>query len=280
MVYYKLAMNKRNKNQASPVINSVLLFFLSYCLGVLLHCMIHELGHVFAIWMQGGTMTGFYFHPFNSCLNSSTYVPNHILLYAGGAFLGLPFTIVFMIIALKYRSPVMFPFIVTGSFGFLHTGIWMIKAIASPETATDYTYMIELGTPGLIIFIAGVLYILFGVFSRIYFLPLAGIDHKVKLRTRIAIYLLGIIPWYILHGLYNIAFNNSTLIILAIIILPELVYALTEAGISLPLQRKTKFFRKIESKSIKNRHFIIIIIAALLLYLIAAVTNALFYFKP
>lgn len=237
------------------------------------------MGHAFAIWIQGGNMTGFYFHPFNSCLNSSTYVPGHLLLYAGGAFLGLPITIVFMLIALKFRSPVMFPLIVTGSYGFLHTGIWMIKAITSPETATDYTYMIELGTPGSIIFITGVFYIIFGVLSRIFFLPLAGIDNKIKLGTRISIYLLGIIPWYILHGLYNIAFNNSALIMLVLVVIPELVYALTEAGISLPLQRKTGFFRKIGSKQIKNKHLIIIIIAVLLLYSIAFITNSLFMVK-
>jgi len=190
-------------------------------------------------------MTGFYFHPFNSCLNSSTYVPGHLLLYSGGAFIGLPLTIVFMLIALRYQSPVMFPFIVTGSYGFLHTGIWMIKAIARPEIATDYTYMIELGSPSSLILITGVIYILFGILTRIFFLPLAGIDFKINFRTRIAIYLLGIIPWYILHGLYNIAFSSSALIILVYLVLPESFYALAEASLSLPLQKKIKLFRRI-----------------------------------
>lgn len=224
-------------------------------------------------------MTGFYFHPFNSCLNSSTYVPGHLLLYAGGAFLGLPLTIVFMLIALKYRSPVMFPFIVAGSYGFLHTGIWMLKAILSPEIATDYTYMIELGSPGSLMLLTGVVYILFGIVSRIFFLPLAGIDFKITYRTRIAIYLIGIFPWYVLHGLYNIVFSNSALIILVCLILPELFYALAEASISLPLQRKLKFFRRIQKKTIKNQHLVIIITAIILLCILAAITNSVFMVK-
>lgn len=272
-------MNVRELNGKHLILKSSLLFFLSYCIGVLLHCIIHELGHAFAIWMQGGTMTGFYFHPFNSCLNSSTFVPGHLLLYAGGAFLGLPLTILFMLIALKYRSPLMFPFIVTGSYGFLHTGIWMIKAIAIPDIATDYTYMIELGTPGGIILLTGVVYIIFGVMSRIFFLPLAGIDYKVKLSTRIYIYLLGIIPWYIFHGLHNHLFNNSALITLLIIIVPESVYAICEAIISLPLQRRTRFFRKMERRTVKIRHFIILIIIILVLYSIAFIINSIFMVK-
>ncbi len=237
------------------------------------------MGHAFAIWMQGGSMTGFYFHPFNSCLNSSTYVPGPLLLYAGGAFLGLPLTIVFMLIALKYRSPVMFPFIVTGSYGFLHTGIWMIRAIARPEAATDYTYMIQLGTPGAIIVLAGVVYILFGILSRIFFLPLAGIDLRINYKTRIAIYLLGIIPWYILYGVYNIAFRNSAIIAFVYLVICEAFYALAEAGISLPLQRKVGLFRTIEKKTITNKHFAIIILVILLLYTITTITNSLFMVK-
>ena len=146
MVFFLKEQGSKKNGEISrdQVMRSVILFFLSYCLGVILHCIIHELGHAVAIWIQGGKMTGFYFHPFNGGLNSSTYVPNHLLLYAGGSFLGLPFTLSFIVLALKYRSPVMFPFIVSGSYGFLSTGIWMIKSMLSPETNTDYTYMIDL----------------------------------------------------------------------------------------------------------------------------------------
>lgn len=237
------------------------------------------MGHAFAIGIQGGDMTGFYFHPFNGCLNSSTYVPGHLLLYAGGAFLGLPLTIVFMLIALKYRSPVMFPFIVTGSYGFLHTGIWMIKAIARPEIATDYTYMIQLGTPGVIILLTGIVYILFGILSRIFFLPLAGINFRISYHTRIIIYLLGIIPWYILHGIYNIVFRKSVIIAFVYLLIREAFYALAEAGISLPLQRKIGVFRIIEKKTITKKHIVIIILVILILYIITAITNSLFMVK-
>ena len=221
-------------------------------------------------------MTGFYFHPFNGDLNSSTYVPNHLLLYAGGSFLGLPFTLSFIVLALKYRSPVMFPFIVSGSYGFLSTGIWMIKSMLSPETNTDYTYMIDLGFPSSIMITIGVVYFSFGILSRIFFLPLAGIDYKINYRTRLAIYLTGIIPWYILHGLYNIVFNNAAIVVLAYLILTETFFALIESSLSFPLQRKFRFFRIIHRKTPTNQHFVIIIITVLLLYTIAIIVNSLF----
>jgi len=127
--------------------------------------------------------------------------------------------------------------------------------------------------------LTGVVYILFGILSRIFFLPLAGIDFKINYRTRIAIYFLGIIPWYVLHGLYNIVFKDSVIIILAYLIISEAVYALAEASISLPLQRKLKFFRRIQKKTIKNQHLVIIITAIILLYILAARTNSVFMVK-
>ena len=71
----------------TPLWSTVLLLLGAHAFGLNLHNIIHEFGHAVAVLVQGGKMTGFYFHPFGACLNFSTYVPNHILLYAGGAFI-------------------------------------------------------------------------------------------------------------------------------------------------------------------------------------------------
>jgi len=224
-------------------------------------------------------MTGFYFHPFNGGLNSSTYVDNHSLLYAGGAFIGLPLTIIFMLIALRYRSPVMFPFIVTGSYGFLHTGIWMIRSLVNPEIATDYTYMIELGSSELLMVVLGVSFILFGIISRVFFLPLAGIDVSVVLKYRLLIYTIGIIPWYVLHSLYNIVFFKSGFTIFLILIIPEFIYIIIETTLSVPLQKRIRVFQSIRAKEISICHFIIIIFIILLLYTSVFIVNSEFGVK-
>jgi len=62
----ELLMNTLNKNL---LLRISVLFFLSYVFGVVFHNVIHELGHAITVWIQGGKVTGFYFHPYNSCYN-------------------------------------------------------------------------------------------------------------------------------------------------------------------------------------------------------------------
>ena len=275
---FDITMNNNNYNK-NLLIKIAFLFFLSYVFGVIFHNMIHELGHAVTVWLQGGTITGFYFHPFNSCYNSSTYVPNHLLLYSGGAFFGLPLTILLMLFALKYRSPIMFPLIVTGTYGFFSTGIWMLKSIIYPEIQTDYTYMIELGTPGFLMLIIGIIYILFGLLARIFFLPLAGIDFKSTYKTRFAVYLLGILPWYLLNGLFNLTVNDFPIVSVTYFLISVIFYLIFEAFISLPLQRNLKLFRHISNQQIKNIHFAVILFAIFIIYGIMIFVNTFFPLK-
>jgi len=255
------------------------LFFLSYVFGVFFHNIIHELGHAISVWIQGGTVTGFYFHPFNSSFNSSTYVPNHLLLYAGGAFFGSPLTILLMLLALKYRSPVMFPLIVTGTYSFFSTGIWMIKSTTAPQIVTDYTYMIEYGTPSFLLVIAGIIYIFFGLITRIFFLPLAGINNETTYKQRFIVYFAGILPWYILQGLFHVIFNKYSALSIIYLILPIIFYVSFEVLISLPLQRGIGLFRYIPVQKIRNYHFLIICVAIFILYLSGIFINILFPLK-
>jgi hypothetical protein len=262
------------------ILKVTFLFFLSYVFGVLFHDIIHELGHAISIWVQGGTITGFYFHPFDASYNFSTAVGNHMFLYAGGAFIGLPLTIIFMGIALRYRSPFMFPFITAGVYGFISTGVWMIKAVTAPGIATDYTYMVGLGFPAFIFPIIGILYIAFGILARIFFLPLTGIGPETKYGARFTVYLAGIIPWFILHGVYNMVFHGSSILNVASFLAPVIVYTGLEALISLPLQRKVRLFQRIPTQKVKLRHFIITGAGISLVYAAAILVNAFFSGTP
>ena len=98
-------MHTENDPETTPVARTILMLLGSYAFGFNLHNIIHELGHAVAIWLQGGSVPGFYLHPFDSCLTYGTYVPNHILLYAGGAFIGGASTLLFPVLAWKIRRP-------------------------------------------------------------------------------------------------------------------------------------------------------------------------------
>jgi hypothetical protein len=185
-----------------------------------------------------------------------------------------------MIVALKYRSPVMFPLIITGVYGFISTGIWMIKSVTSPEIMTDYTYMIKLGFSEYLLPIIGIIYISFGFMARIFFLPLAGIDSKSNYKARFTVYLAGIVPWFILQGLYNMVFNSFSLLNVFLFLVPIIVYTSLEALISLPLQRKVNFFKHIPSQQIKPRHFITILVFIMVIYTAAVLVNTFFSSTP
>jgi hypothetical protein len=184
-----------------------------------------------------------------------------------------------MLYALKYRSPVMFPLIVTGTYGFFSTGMWMLKSIIYPEIQTDYSYMIELGTPGFLLVIIGIIYISFGLLARIFFLPLAGIDFKSTYKTRFVVYLLGILPWYLLHGLFNLTVNDFPIISVIYFLISVVFYITLEAFISLPLRRNFKLFRYNPNQQIKNIHFAVIIFAIFIIYGIMIFVNTVFPLK-
>ena len=272
----KIPMVHFSKNKI--LIASVVLF-LSYVFGPLFHNVIHELGHAIAVLVQGGTVTGFFFHPIKSSFNSSTYVPNHLLLYAGGAFIGLPITIISLILAFRYKSPVFFPFAIACAYGFLNTGKWMVRSAISPEIVTDYTCMVDLGVPGFLMVGAGFIYIFFGALARIFFLPLAGIDYNASIRDRIIFYLAGILPWYLIVGLYNaLALNSPATTAVRLIVLYAL-YLVAEAVVSKLLQKKFRTFRMIPVQKTQLKHIIGIIVAILCLYTAVMLANHFFPLK-
>ena len=173
----------------------------------------------------------------------------------------------------------MFPFIVAGTFGFLSTGIWMLRSLYRPDIFTDYTSMIKLGVPEFVILFAGIIYISFGLLARIFFLPLAGITHETHYPTRFSVYLLGIIPWYLLMGLYNVVFKQSAIVSLVSLLIPVALYSLFEALISLPLQKKVRLFRYMPYKTVTSKHLIIICINIILLYAVMIGIDLLFPIK-
>jgi hypothetical protein len=139
--------------------------------------------------------------------------------------------------------------------------------------------MIKLGVPGCVMILAGIVYISFGLLARIFFLPLAGITHKTNYPTRFSVYLLGVIPWYLLMGLYNIVFKQAAVISLVSLLIPVAFYTLFEALISLPLQKYVRLFRSIPHQAVTNRHLIFICIGIILLYAVMIGVDILFPIK-
>jgi hypothetical protein len=248
----------------TPFWMTVLLMLGSYAFGFNLHNIIHEFGHAAAVWMQGGKMTGFYFHPFEACLNFSTYVPNHILLYAGGAFIGGASTIVFAFLAWKFRTPFMVPFVTACSAGLTTTSRWMLMAPFGRAT-TDYTSMVDLGFPVALIIVAGVVFLVVGVSVRILYLPLLGVTYETGIPRRIAIYELGLLPYSIVNVVYVwLTRGGRPLLNVAFLIVMAVLIAV-EAVLSKWLPSRLPFFKKIGPVRIRPSHVSAVWLGAIIL---------------
>lgn len=233
--------------------HTVLLMLGSYAFGFNLHNIIHEFGHAVTIWLQGGHMTGFYFHPFNACYNFSTSVPNHIFLYAGGAYIGGLSTIIFAILAWRFRTPLMVPLVAACSAGLTTTARWMLTTPFS-DVFTDYSSMVALGVPLTFIILSGVIFLFIGVAVRILYLPLVGISQKTGLGRRLIIYLLGILPYYVGGCVYHNITKGSNFLAMAPSLGIVAVFLAIEAIFSKLLPQWVSFFRSINPARVRTSH--------------------------
>jgi hypothetical protein len=216
----------------------------SFVFGVYLANILHEMGHAISILVQGGEVTGFSFHPFKSNYCYSTYVPNHILLYAGGALFGTLITLLFPVIAFRRHTVYLAPFVMSAAASLTISGKHMILT-PFMKGVTDYTCLVDLGVPLALIVMIGAVCVVAGVLLRILFLPLFGVGVSVRLPRRIAVYELGVLPFYLANGIYiYIANGRPALIILKVISLPALAVFI-EAILSKRLQERYSFFRTI-----------------------------------
>ncbi|MBN2346964.1 MAG: hypothetical protein JXO51_11305 [Candidatus Aminicenantes bacterium] len=98
--------------------------------------------------------------------------------------------------------------------------------------------------------------------------------------ARFAVYMAGVLPWFVLHGTYNMAAHGHTPLNLMLLIAPVVVYASLEALVSLPLQRKVRLFRRLPIQQVKLRHFLVTGAGIVLVYVAALLVNRFFSGTP
>ena len=253
-------------HKTTPLHYTILLILGSYVFGYNFHNIIHELGHSVTVSLQGGKATGYFFHPFEACLNFSTSVPNHILLYAGGAFIGGAATILFLILAWRFRTPFMMPFIITCTAGLTLSARWMLTAPIS-KTFTDYSSMIELGFPTALILLAGLIYLILGAGAFILYLPLAGVTHESSFIRRVLIFTLGFLPYHMAACVYMGFSKGSQPAVLLLGLTVRALILAFGAACSRWLPARSAFFRRIKPVKVRPFHIFAIWIGAALLVL-------------
>lgn len=236
----------------------------SFSFGYNLHTILHELGHCVAIWVQGGSIHGFVLHPFLASYAPSTYVPDHILLYLGGALFGGTSTVLFAFLAWRYRSPYLMPFVMACAAGLITTARWMLVA---PFTAseTDYYYLITLAVSPSIIFLWGLAFLIIGLVVFILYLPLVGVSSGASFSRYLAVIVAGILPYQIVAGMYRVVVVGSSLSGAVSRVIVEAVVLVVLAWLSKSLAGRISFLQSVDPVVVTKRHAAVVWVAMVLL---------------
>lgn len=239
----------------SGIWRAALLLLGSFVFGLNLHKVLHELGHAVSVWVQAGSIHGLVLHPFLSCYTPSTYVPNHLLLYSGGALFGGSFAALLILPAWFCRSSYLMPMVMTPAAGLLMTSRWMLVSPFS-TAVTDYTDLIRLGIDPALIFGWGLVLLVIGLAAFVRSQPLLGTTEQTGYLKRATILVLGVLPYQLASCGWVFAAENAnpTRFIqpvaswgLALVLL---------AGFSAVLQRHCALFRNVRQHPIAARHLI------------------------
>ncbi|UCG60841.1 MAG: hypothetical protein JSV52_10980 [Candidatus Zixiibacteriota bacterium] len=242
--------------EGKPLLSALLLLG-SFTFGYNLHTFLHELGHAISIWVQGGTVHGFILHPFLASYAPSTYVPDHVLLYLGGALIGGTGTVLFAFLAWRYRSPYLMPLVMACAAGLLTTSRWMFVAPFT-DVFTDYHSLITLGAPPVVIFLWGLLFLVVGLTVFILYLPLVGISHRSSLVKHLIVIELGILPYQVGARLYCILTADADLQGAVSRVMYQAVALAILACLSKWLSGRIPFLRSVEMAPIRKTHAVVV----------------------
>jgi hypothetical protein len=251
---------------------SALLLLGSYVFGLNVHNIIHELGHGVAIWVQGGSIHGLVLHPFVACYAPSTAVPDHVLLYAGGALFGGTVTILFAVLAWRVRTPYMMPLVMVCAAGLLTTSRWILLA---PFTSgkTDYQFLISLGVSPILIIIWGIVLLLIGLVVLVLFLPLIGVSHQTSFKGHLLVIEVGILPYFLAASLFFIVTGGTRPVgFVSGAITGTAVLAII-AGLSKWLRDRMRLFQKVDPLSVYRTHVAVVCGAALVLIVLMSLNS-------
>jgi hypothetical protein len=229
------------------------LMLASYTFGFNFHNIVHELGHSVAIWIQGGKVHGLVLHPFLACYSPSTAVPNHVLLYAGGALFGGAATVLLPMLAWRHRTPYMMPLVMPCSAGLITTSKWMLLAPFT-TSSTDYYFLIDLGVPSAVILVWGLLYLTVGVAVVVLFLPLVGISHDERIIPRVIVLESAVLPYLIAADVFYVVRGASVRFSMFLGLIPTAVFFAVVAWLSMWLMARYELFRRVQTARVETAH--------------------------
>ena len=184
--------------QAVDLRNRVALILGSYAFTIPIVSLIHEIGHVIAMWSVGITHIKLTINPFTeSSATPLVSIPPENMLFISSA--GMIFeTIIFAMLGLtlwRKRSALLLPFMMCLPMSLINVGSYLL--MGSVVEGSDVILIAEAGVPVLFIQITGIISLLLGLWTFTRLLPIAGFS---KNDSRLDIFL----PIVLATGLYSV----------------------------------------------------------------------------
>ena len=172
----------------------------------------HELGHSFAVLLDGGRIREFYLNPFSWSWNLGQNLSNPVFTAWGGVTFGLLFALLPVILLIRSRkSFIRIPTLILAGSAFLINGIYLIMGMFL--NIGDGVELIGYGVPRFIIGILGILYILIALFGWNLVQQGLGFDASSSVARRLIILAFGIAPYLFLIFLYNLLVNPDIVMV-------------------------------------------------------------------
>ncbi|UCC41504.1 MAG: hypothetical protein JSV96_08845, partial [Candidatus Aminicenantes bacterium] len=141
----------------------ILLIFGSFCIGYNITIAFHELGHAFAVMLDGGHIKEFVLNPFSWSWNFGQDLNNPLFTAWGGVTFGLLFAVlpaVLFIWVKRYYFRI--PILVLAGSAFLINGVYLIMGVFL--NIGDGGELIQYGVSSFFILILGIVYFLIALF--------------------------------------------------------------------------------------------------------------------
>ncbi len=187
---------------------SILLLFGCFCIGFNAAIAFHELGHAFAMVLDGVHIKEFFLNPFSWSWTFPESLNNPLFTALGGVSFGLLFAILPSIGTIWIRSAYFrIPAFMTAGFAFSINGIYLVTGVFFK--VGDGGELIQYGVSHILILSLGSLYLIVALFLLAAIQPLLGINKNISLVKRFLIIGAGIIPYLLMIFLYNLLLNKK-----------------------------------------------------------------------
>ena len=205
-------MNNKITPSNKAQVHTILFLFGSFCIGYNIAIAFHELGHAFAMILDGGGIQEYYLNPFSWSWNLGQNLNNLLFTAWGGVTFGLLFALLPAISLIWIKSNFLrIPILVLAGSAFLINGIYLLMGVFL--NIGDGGELMHYGVSSAFILFLGLVYFIIALFLWILIQQLLGLHSQVTFTKRLIILCCGITPYLLMIFVYNFLFNHEQLLL-------------------------------------------------------------------